>query len=113
MGKGAGSDDEAEQEADVRIDWMEARITNLGKYKPDKVLQMLASEESRNALMDFLDDEDSKGVIVHTDPKGDLKASAPSSINVTNKKKHQVGVVPENAEGQSISRRYIAACSMR
>eukprot|EP01047_Picozoa_sp_COSAG01_P002946 COSAG01_NODE_83_length_27807_cov_20.014581_7_plen_109_part_00 len=91
MGKGGGSDDEGEEQAaDVRIDWMEARITNLGKYKPDKVLQMLATDESRNALIDFLDDDDAKGVIVHTDAKGELKAAPPGSVNVTNKKNIKV-----------------------
>jgi hypothetical protein len=87
MGKGGGSDDEGEEQAaDVRIDWMEARITNLGKYKPDKVLQMLATDESRNALIDFLDDE---GCDCAHRCKGRAESSASGQCQCHEQEEHQ------------------------
>ena len=89
MGRGAGSDEDDGQPAaaaDARINWMESRIATLGKYKVDRIMKMLADEGSRGSMLDFLDDADNKGVVICTDPKGELCAVSSASVSVTNKK---------------------------
>ena len=72
---GHGDDDDHKGGEEKRFGWLQARIIASLKCKEDKAQAMFTADENKAALFSFLDDSESRRLLVYDAGKGLLAVS--------------------------------------